>query len=111
MNNRGAPLHTERREEFDIAFYALPEDEAPEDCFDEEGDETAKAIREGRYDWFCACVTASRAGIELGVDYLGACCYDSASDFPTDSGYYEGMVSTAISEARLTLARLNEATP
>lgn len=100
-------LYTEIRDGFDIAFYALPEDTAPEDCFDDPNNETANAIREGRYDFFTAKVTASKAGIVLGASYLGCCCYDSASDFPRDSGYYEDMVSEVVTEAQRTITSLN----
>src|SRR5258707_7780988 len=94
------PIHTEQRNGFEIAFYALPEDTDPADSFDiQEGDDTLERIASGYYDWFCARVTASKAGIVLGDDYLGCCCYESASNFPEDSGCYEDMVQTAIANA------------
>lgn len=103
------PVHTETRDGFDIAFYALPEDSDPADHFDIQGDDdrTFELIANGTYAWFCAKVTASKGGVELGCDYLGGCCYDSEVAFVTDSGYYEDMVASAIDEARKAIARIN----
>lgn len=100
-------IHTETRDDFEIAFYALPEDTAPEDQFDgEHAAEDIAAIREGRCEWFTAKVTASKAGIELGADYLGCCAYLKFSDFVTEDGYYPDMCAAAIAEARTKLAQL-----
>jgi hypothetical protein len=98
-------LHTETRAGFEIDFFALPEDTDPADHFDDT--ETIDGIARGRYDWFCAKVTASKAGVELAVEYLGCCCYDRARDFVTASGYYEDMRRSVIDQANETLARLN----
>lgn len=89
---------------FEIKFYAMPEDTHPNDCFDDDG-ETAAAIHAGEYEWFIACVTASKAGIELGSDYLGGCCYSCAADFMEEL-YFEDMATAAINEAREKLAEL-----
>lgn len=89
---------------FEIKFYAMPEDMHPNDAFDD-GGETAAAIHAGEYEWFMACVTASKAGVELGSDYLGACCYQSAADF-VEELYFEDMAAAAINEAREKLAEL-----
>lgn len=104
-------LHTETYEGFEINFYAEPETEDPTGYFASGDDaldaETVEMIRNGTYDWFVAKVTASKAGIVLGTDYLGGCCYDSARDFPTESGgYYEDMRDRAVSEALNTLESL-----
>ena len=93
-------------EGFDIHFYAMPEYDSPDDHFDDKG-ETAEAIREGRFDWFAACVTASKNGIELGADYLGGCCYESPQAFMDEpDGYFADMVSIAIANARDVIAKL-----
>ena len=89
---------------FEVKFYAMPEDMHPNDCFDDNG-ATAAAINAGEYEWFMACVTASKAGVELGADYLGACCYPSAADF-IEELYFEDMAAAAINEAREKLAEL-----
>ena len=102
------PIHTETRNGFDIAFYALPEDTNPADSFDiEPGDDTLKLIENGTYDWFIAKVTASKAGVELGADYLGGCCYDSARDFVKAGDYYDSMVDEAICQARACIDAIN----
>ncbi len=103
-------IHTEEREGFEIEFAAAPEDLSPrgefmtEDGSDDE--ETIAKIQSGDYAWFVARVTASKAGVVLGTDYLGACCYDNPSDFVEQSGYYEDLVAEAISQARAKLAEL-----
>lgn len=98
-------IHEEEREGFTIRFYAAPEDTDPRDCFDVDLEEAVEGIQSGRYDWFMAKVTASKAGVELGADYLGACCYPSARDFIRDA-YYEDMVAEAISQARHSISDL-----
>lgn len=97
-------IHEESREGFDIHFYAAPETDDPRDHFDDDG-ETARAIAEGRYEWFVARVTASKHGVELGADYLGGCAYETAGDF-VGPGYYEDMVNEAIAQARNSLLAL-----
>lgn len=99
-------IHAETREGFDIRYYAAAEDEQPEGHFDD-GGETARLIREGRYDWFVAKVTASKAGVELADDHLGGCCYETAGDF-VGPGYYEDMVGIVIERARAKLGELVE---
>lgn len=101
-------IHAETRDGFNIACSVAPEEDAPRNHFDDDG-ETARAIADGRFEWFMVRVDASREGIVLGSDYLGGCCYESASDFIKDNDYYADMVEGAIAEARATLARL--ATP
>ena len=97
-------IHTEERDGFYIRFYAMPEHTAPDDCFDDDG-QTARDIAAGVYEWFTACVTASKAGVELGADYLGCCCYERAADF-VEELYYEDMALAAMNEARETIALL-----
>lgn len=100
-------IYEESREGFDIQFFVAPEQDDPRDHFDDDG-ETARAIAEGRYDWFTARVCASKAGVLLGNDYLGACCYETARDF-VGPGYYEDMVAEAIAQARNALLALGVA--
>ena len=89
---------------FEINFYAMPEDTDPSGEFDD-GGFTARQIAEGTIEWFVACVTASKAGVELGADYLGGCAYESAADF-VEELYFEDMAAAAINEAREKLAEL-----
>ena len=99
-------INTEKRDGFVIRFYATPEDVHPNDSFDDEG-QTARDIDAGLYEWFTAKVTASMAGIDLGTDYLGCCCYPNVTDFMGEL-YYEDMVAAAIHQAREHLAALTE---
>ena len=102
-------LHTETRDGFTINFYALPEETDPADQFDmgdEANREVLEGIASGRYDWFCAKVTASKAGVELGADYLGCCCHCGAADWWLEGGYREDMINEATSQALETLKRL-----
>ena len=98
-------IHTETRDGFDIVFSVAPEDTDPRDLIDDDG-EVTEAIRNGEFAWFIARVEVKKAGITLGTDYLGGCCYRSAHEFVTDGDYYEDMVEQAMSEARNTLAAL-----
>lgn len=97
-------IRTEPREGFQIRFYAAPEIDRPEDHFDDP--EIVSKIYNGDFAWFVAKVTASLAGVELGADYLGGCCYDSPEDFTLLSDYYPDMINAAIANAKDTLAIL-----
>lgn len=97
-------ISTTEQDGFEIKFYALPEDTDPTGSVDDDG-ETARQIEAGTLQWFIARVTASKAGVELGSDYLGGCAYESAEDF-LDCLYYPDMVDVAIAEAREKLAEL-----
>lgn len=105
-------IHTEERDGFTIELAVAPEDFSPRGQFQNEDgsddEDTIQKIADGTYDWFQARVTASKAGIVLGTDYLGGCCYESARDFVTieEGGYYTDMVRSAITEAKASLARL-----
>lgn len=95
---------------FDIELAFSPEDEDPRGHFasgdDEMDQEIIDKINSGEYLWFVARVTASKAGIVLGTDYLSGCCYSSADEFMVDNGYYPDMIRGAISEAKKKLAEL-----
>lgn len=101
-------IHAETREGFDIRYYAAPEQDDPAGHFDDNG-QTAQAIDAGRYEWFVAKVTASKAGVELADDYLGGCCYETAWDFVRAGDYYEDMVDIVIGRAREKLLALGVA--
>ena len=104
-------IHEEERGGFTIRFYAEPEDLSPRDEFmiedGSDDEETIRKIENGTYAWFCAHVVASKAGVELGDDYLGACCYESAQAFVTPGeGYWEDMVANALDQAKAKFAEL-----
>lgn len=101
-------VHTEEKGGFTIKLYLCPEHTAPDWDFTDvqEEKELLERIDNGSMLWFCAKVTASKAGIELGTDYLGGCCYPSVAEFMASDGYYPDMVKEAISCAKATLAEL-----
>lgn len=104
-------VHTEESPEgFVFNLYLLEEDESPRDNFmNEDGsddEETIRKIADGTYLWFCAKVTCSKAGIVLGTDYLGACCYANVADFVVPTGYWPDMKAQALAEAKITLTKL-----
>jgi len=98
-------INTETRDGFTIHAYAAPEDTDPNDQFDDDG-EIAEAIRNGVYEWFMVKVTASKAGVELAQDYLGGCCSKNVSDFISDWGSYEAMVTCVMDDAKSKIAEL-----
>lgn len=105
-------VHTEERDGFLITLAFTPEEDDPRGHFDS-GDEAADQeifdkIENGTYLWFCARVTVSKAGVVLGTDYLGGCCYESAADFMVPDGYYPDMIASAMREAKETLEKLKD---
>lgn len=98
-------IDTAQHDEFEVRFYAAPEQDSPDDYFDDDG-ETARLVADGLYQWFIARVAVFKAGVELGNAYLGACCYESPAQF-LDSIYYRDMVAEAFAEARAQLVALN----
>jgi hypothetical protein len=101
-------IHTFAQDGFDIRYAVFPEHIHPNDQFDDEG-ETARAIDAGEYEWFVACVTASKNGIELHDEYLGGCCYPTFEAFMDESGYFDDMVAEAISMAKQRIESLTDA--
>lgn len=97
-------IHTETKDGFKIELAFAPEDDDPRDHFasgDDEADaELIRDIENGNVLWFVARVTASKAGVVLGSDYLGRCCYRTAEEFMSPDGYYPDMVNEAITEAQ-----------
>ena len=104
-------IHQETAAGFDIVFSVAPEIDAPDWDFESEGDkqDVLRRIDNGDLSWFVARVQAFKNGIELGVDYLGGCCYDSPMQFVNASDYYGDMVEAAVNEARANIAKLCEA--
>lgn len=111
---RDALMHTEEYAGFTIRYYICEEDASPRGQFmadDGSDDEELLAkIDDGTYMWFAAKVTASKAGVVLGTDYLSCCCYESFGDFLEDA-YAVDMRDAAIEEARDTLKRLADNSP
>ena len=101
-------IHTFTKDGFDIRFSVFPELDHPNNQFDDDG-ETARAIDAGEYEWFVACVTASKNGIDLHDEYLGGCCYTSFEAFMAESGYFDDMVSEAVNMAKQNIESLKHA--
>lgn len=103
-------FHETNIDGFTVRFYAEPEDESPRSQFQlddgSDDEELIAKIEDGTYLWFCAKVTASKAGVELATDYLGCCCYDSLESFLTPNGYASDMQNTVVDAARAKLAEL-----
>jgi hypothetical protein len=97
-------MHTETVDGFTVTFYATPEDMDPADSF--EFPEDIEAVRSGAVLWFQVECVASKAGVDLGHDYLGGCAYAAYADFMEPGGYAPDMRAAAIEEARATLAKL-----
>lgn len=105
-------LHKTTQDGFDIAIYACEEHSHPDDSYDWQDATHRKETLEwmeqqGLLGWFCAKVTASKQGIELGCDYLGGCSYSSTEEFLKDA-YCEGMIDQAIDEAKQAIQKLTE---
>lgn len=101
-------VHTEEHEGFEIKLYLVPEDSTPDWDFEteEERRELLEDIDNGNLLWFIAKVTASKADIELSVDYLGGCCYRSVDEFIEEGYYYKDMRGTVIHAAKLKIKEL-----
>ncbi len=81
-----------------ITFEALPEDARPEDYFDTQAliDHVISESKHNPYAWFTAKVTIEFYGLTAS-NYLGACSYESESDF-IKSSYYADMIDECIDE-------------
>lgn len=103
-------IHTEVREGFTINTYRLDEDMSPRGQFQAEDgsddEELLADIESGKYDWFAVKVEARRAGVVLGADYLGTCCYETPFHFVEAGDYYDSMVAEAIEQAKTKLGVL-----
>jgi len=117
-------LHTKylpSKDGFDITFQALVEsipyymEHNSDGDGDGDGDEEGKrqhrelceGIENGWYVYFCAKITASKYGIELGSTYLGCCIYEWYDDFIEDD-YCKDMIDEAIAKAKDNIKRLCE---
>jgi len=102
-------IHEETRNGFDIVFSVASEDMHLSDSFDPDCfdiPQLCEDIERGRYCWFVARVQAFRAGVELAVDYLGGCLYDSPAEFVKAGDYYADMVGTVTGEAQTKIEKL-----
>ena len=101
---------------FTIKTYVAPETDDPRGHFCADGDSQMgkitddlgiiEQINDGTLQWFQVKVTASRHGIELSEEYLGACCYASCLDFIDVDGYWFDMCQEVSSEARRMVEKL-----
>jgi len=95
-------------EGFDIYFEALEEHISLFDLFEEEEvEELSEDIDNGSLVYFCAKVTAEKAGLELSDDYLGGCIYKSEEEFYQMEGdYFDDMVNIVVEEAKKELPKI-----
>ena len=103
-------IDTREVQGFTIHTFACEEDVSSEGQF-ASGDDAADAkiiedIRAGNLTWFCAKVTASKAGVILSEDYLGACCYKSYDDFIKCGDYHADMIASVVSQATAKIKEL-----
>jgi hypothetical protein len=104
-------IYTETINGFEIQTHITSEDANPRYFFDDSLlDDVFEGIESGRYEWFTVRVTAHKAGIELGSDYLGGCLYESYTQFIEQNDYYADMCERAIDEAKATIKQLCEVT-
>lgn len=96
---------------FDLTFNALVEDLPLDAIFFDypvtDIKELARQIDNGELEYFCAQVTASKHGVELASNYLGACCYKSYQDFIGSHDHISDMKYQAIKEAQEKIKLLN----
>ena len=100
-------LELENKEGFNLTLSACEEHIPIDETLLDESmlEETIKAVENYDLMYFCAKVTASKNGIELGSNYLGCCFEKELEDFKK-SGYLEQMIEEAITEAKETLKEL-----
>lgn len=102
-------VHTEEHEGFTITLRIAPAYDEPDwDVSPEELKEINDKIESGALLWFVARVSASKAGVELGDDYLGGNCYASAQEF-VGSCVYDDMREAAIEAAKAKITELTQA--
>lgn len=110
MNNEiTVPVLVEQLDGFDIYFTGLIEDIDPAHALDTDLHANAICkIYAHNMEWFCAKVSAHKAGIELGSDCLGCCAYDNFEDFYAKyhDDYFSDMARNAVEEAKAKLAEL-----
>ena len=105
------PIHTHNEKGFEIYFEALDEDITLEECLPDDTPAQIRGLKtrinNGNVVYFCAKVSAHKAGIELGDAYLGACIYDSYEQFyEAKNDYFADLVAEAITEAEEQVAAL-----
>lgn len=95
---------------FAISWHITSCEENPRDhfCSDNPADDEDifQKIENGALEWFDVKCEASKAGVVLGSDYLGACCYESFKAFHDAQDYARDMVAAAIADARQSIAAI-----
>jgi len=101
-------INSKEKDGFELKLYFEPEYSPIDWDFESEDQERElhDKIESGELLYFCAKVTASKNGIELGVDYLGGCVFEGETDFMDSDGYYNYMCEQAISEAKTAIKLL-----
>lgn len=106
----GKSLPTKTFSNGDIEIEVIPHEEfqSPFDMYDQEvaQDIADMADNYGIWGWCTIEVKATWNGMISESDYLGGCSYKDEEDFLKNSGYYEEMKSTAISDLKKELKSL-----
>jgi hypothetical protein len=86
-----------------ITIETLPEDIHPYDRYSEimSKEECNKLFQKSKrnpWHWCVVKITGYYKGLESEPEYLGSCSYKSQKDFIENSGYYEDMVNTILTD-------------
>ena len=104
-------LTTRNQDNFDIIIDYTWDDCPPNDTYAEceNMGQILADIESGKLEWFILRVRALRCGIELGCEYLGGNLYKNAEDILTDDpGLIQDLIDSAITQARETIAKLQD---
>jgi hypothetical protein len=100
-------IHTFKTARLTIETAVAPEDFEPDWDFESEQDrqDLFNKINNGDVAWFQVRVRVLLDHkFEIGADYLGGCCYDTAEEFLHEA-YWRDMVNGACKEARQYLTK------
>ena len=106
MEKDGFEIHFDAEEEFESFEHSFSDCYTPRQIA-----AYRRSIDNGTSAYFTAKVSAWKAGIELGADYLGCCHYKSTEEFCVKykDDYFADMVDAAILEAKPALEEMRRA--
>ncbi len=107
MSDYRESLDHEEVDGFTITIFSEPDYDWDWDYLTDDK-ETIKQLQEGNLEVYGIEVRASKAGINLGSDYLGCVIAESGNAINEflQNGYYEDMKSNAIKEAQTKIQEL-----
>lgn len=97
------------RDNATIKIECMPEPIHPKDAFDDERDIAAviEKMEWNEWAWCCVRVSVTFEGMSECA-YLGACSYDSKSDFVKSGDYYNDMLHTCFATLESRVRKLHE---